>query len=77
MQQWLEAYTCTLQCIGEAAEGRHWKPEGKGFALKVLLLVEAFIGVTGAQVEEDSAMSCWNDPLKNVPHQRDEGALQM
>ena len=58
VQQWLEVYTCMLQHIGEVAEGRHWKPWGKGFALKVSLLVEAFIGVTGVQVEEDSAMSC-------------------
>ena len=26
---------------------RHWKPQSKGFAPKVLVLVEAFIGVTG------------------------------
>ena len=62
VQQWLEAYTCVLQCVGEAAEGRHWRPDGKGFAIKVSLLVEAFIGVKGVWVAEDCAMSCWNDP---------------
>ena len=73
VQQWLEAYTCALQHIGEAAESRHWRPDGKGFATKVSLLVEAFISMTGAKVAEDCAVSCWNDPPEYVPHQRDEG----
>ena len=44
MQQWLEAYTCGLQHVGEAADGRHWRPEGEGFTPKVSPLVEVFIG---------------------------------
>ena len=32
MRQWLKAYTCGLQRIGKAVEGRHWRPEGEGFA---------------------------------------------
>ena len=31
-QQWLEAYSRALQCLGEAAVGRCWNPIGKGFA---------------------------------------------
>ena len=71
-QQWLEAYSHALQHVGEAAEGRHWTPMCKGFAPKVSLLVEAFIGVTGVWVAEDCAMSCWNDPLEDIPHQSNE-----
>ena len=41
---------------------------------QVLLLVEAFISMMGVQVEEDIAMSYWNDILEDVLHQRDEGA---
>ena len=73
VQQWLEAYTHALQCVEEAAEGRQWRLDGKGFAPKVLLLMEAFIGMTGARVAEDYAMSCWNDPPEDILHQRDEG----
>ena len=47
MQQWLEAYAHGLQSIREAAEGRHWRPEGEGFTPKVSPLVEVFIGETG------------------------------
>ena len=74
VQQWLEAYTCVLQCIGEATEGRHWRPEGEGFAPKVLLLVEALISMTGAWDAKNFTMSCWSDPSGDVPCQRDEGA---
>ena len=49
VQQWLKAYAHGLQHVGEAAEGRRWKPEGESFTPKVLPLVETFIGVTGAQ----------------------------
>ena len=74
VQQWLEAYTYVLQCTGETAEGRHWRPMGKGFSPKVLLLVEAFISVTGMLVAENCVMSCWNDPPEDLLCQRDEGA---
>ena len=49
MQQWLEAYACGLQCIREAADGRHLRPEGEGFTPKVSSFVEAFIGETGTR----------------------------
>ena len=72
-QQWLKAYACGLQHIGEAAEGRHWRPEGESFTPKVLLPLEAFIGMKGAQDVEDCAVDCWSEPLGDVPCQRDEG----
>ena len=74
VQQWLEAYTHALQHIGEASEGRCWRPEGEGFAPKVSLLVEAIISVTGTWDAENCTVSCWSEPLGDVPHQRDEGA---
>ena len=72
VQQWLEAYTHALQCIGEAVESRCWRPEGKGFAPKVSLLVEAFIGVTGVQVTTN-CHELLEQPPGDVLHQRDEG----
>ena len=77
VQQWLEAYTHVLQHIREAAEGRCCRPDGKGFAPKVSLLAEAFIGMMGAQFVEACGVSCWNNPLEDIPCQRDEGALAM
>ena len=74
MQQWLEAYAHGLQCFLEAADGRHWRPEGEGFASKVSPLVEAFIGETGTWDLEGCTVDCWSKLLRNVPHQRDEGA---
>ena len=74
VQQWLEAYSHALQHVGEAAEGKHWNSHGKDFVLKVSLLVEGFISEMGAQIEEDVAVSCWNNPLEDIPHQTDEGA---
>ena len=67
--------TCALQCIHKAAEGRCWRPQGEGFAPKVLLLVEAFIGVTCAHVAEDCTVDCWNEPPLDIPCQRDEDAF--
>ena len=73
VQQWLEVYTHTLQHIGEAVEGRCWRPEGEGFAPKVSPLVEAFISMTGAQDAKNCTVSCWCDPPGDVLDQRDQG----
>ena len=40
---WLLAYTCALQRMGEAAEGRTWCTIGMHFTPKVSPLVDAFI----------------------------------
>ena len=61
VQQWLEAYTCVLQCVREVVEGRHWRPEGEGFAPKVSPLVEAFISITSAWDAKNCALNCWSD----------------
>ena len=61
--QWLEAYTHALQHVGEAVEGRRWRPKGEGFTPKVLPLVKAFIGMTGVWDAKNCAVSCWSEPL--------------
>ena len=43
---WLLAYTCALQCMEEATEGRMWHPMGMRFAPQVSL-VDAFIEEMG------------------------------
>ena len=40
---WLLAYTCALQHMGEAAEGRKWCPIGMHFTPQVSPLVDAFV----------------------------------
>ena len=74
VQQWLEVYTHALQHVGEAAEGKCWRPEGEGFSPKVSLLVEAFICVTGARDAKNCAMCCSSEPPGDVPCQRNKGA---
>ena len=73
VQEWLEAYTRVLQHVGEAAEGRHWRPKGEGFVPKVSLLVEAFISMTAARGAKNFAVSCGSNPTGDVPCQRDKG----
>ena len=73
MEQWLGTYAHALQCIGEAVEGRCWRPEGEGFAPKVFPLVEAFIGMMGARDAKDCAVDCWSEPPGNIPCQSDTG----
>ena len=73
MQQWLKAYANGLQCIGEAAEGRSWRPVSESFTPKVSPLVEVFIGMTGVQDVEDCTVDCWSEPPGDVLCQRDEG----
>ena len=55
---WLLAYACTLQCMGEAAEGRMWHPIGMHFTLQVSPLVDAFIEEMGAEPTELRITSC-------------------
>ena len=75
VQHWLEAYTHTLQWVGEAAEGRCWMPMGRDFTPRVLLLLEVFTDVLNVEISPASAVSCWDSQLACIPHQRDEGAL--
>ena len=49
---WLLAYTCALQCVGEATEGRMWCPMAIHFTPQVSPLVDAFMEETGAELTE-------------------------
>ena len=75
MQQWLLAYPHALQHVGEAADGRTWRPNGRHFTLQISLLVDAFLEVTNAEVMEADVACCWSEPPKTFPLQRDKGAF--
>ena len=75
MQQWLLAYACALQCIGEAADGRTWRPDGRCFTPQISLLVDTFLEVTNAEVMEADIVHCWSESQKTTSLQRDEGAF--
>ena len=75
MQQWLLAYAHGLQYVGEAADGRTWRPNGRCFTLQISLLVDAFLEVTNAEVMEADVVRCWSELPKTILLQRDEGAF--
>ena len=70
---WLLAYARTLQCVGEAVEGRMWCPMGMHFTLQVSPLVDAFIEETGAELTELRIASCWGQPTMEVLLQKQDG----
>ena len=70
---WLLAYACTLQCMGEATEGRMWHPMGMHFTLQVSLLVDAFIEEMGVELTELRITSCWGQLAAEVPLQKQDG----
>ena len=72
-EQWLLAYAHTLQHMGEAANGRTLRPNRVQFTPQVSQLVDAFIDRTQVEWVEAKVILCWNEPLWEVPHQRDEG----
>ena len=39
-QEWLLAYAHVLQCMGEATDGRTWRPNGKHFTPQISMLVD-------------------------------------
>ena len=73
--QWLLAYAHALQCIGEVADGRTWRPNGKQFTPQIFQLVDTLIDETQAELVEAEVALCWNEPPWEVPCQRDEGAF--
>ena len=69
---WMLTYACTLQCMGEAAQGQRWHPSGMHFSIQVLLLVNPFILETGAELTEGDIMACWClGARKILPQKRD------
>ena len=73
--QWLLAYAHALQHIGEVADGRTWRPNGKQFIPQISQLLDAFVDETWAKLVEAEVVLCWNEPPQEVPHQRDEGTF--
>ena len=65
------AYACALQHVGEAADGRTWRPDGVRFTPQISQLVDAFIDKTGAELVEAKVVLCWNELPWKVSHQRD------
>ena len=74
-QQWLLAYAHALQHVGEAADGRTWRPNRVRFTPQVSQLVNAFIDGTRLELVEAEVILCWNEPPQKVPCQRDEGVF--
>ena len=74
-QQWLLAYACALQHVGEAANRRTWRPNRVWFTPQVSQLVDAFIDGTWAELVEAKVILSWNELPWEVPCQRDEGVF--
>ena len=60
MQEWLLAYTHTLQCVGEVAHGRLWHGNGDNCTSQVSLLVDTFLEETSVQLVEADIIGCWD-----------------
>ena len=73
--QWLLAYAHALQCVGEAVDGRTWRPNRKWFTPQISQLVGTFIDETQAGLVQAKVALCWNELPQEVPRQRDEGAF--
>ena len=74
-QKWLLAYACMLQYLGEATDGRMWRPNGKHFMPQISMLVDAFLEVTSAVVVKADVAHCWSEPPPTIPWQRDKGTF--
>ena len=72
---WLLVYTSTLQCMGEAAEGRTWCPMGMCFTPQVSPLVDAFIEEMGVELTELGIAACWGQLVAEVPLQKQDGSF--
>ena len=64
-----------LQCVGEAADGRTWRPNGKCFTPQISMLMDTFLEVTNTEVVEVDIACCWSEPPQTVPQQKDEGTF--
>ena len=72
-QKWIEAYTCTLQHVGEASMGCSWTMEDKSMTTKVSKLVETFIAMTGMCIPLHVVRECWPSLQDNTPQQDLQG----
>ena len=65
-QPWLLAYAQVLQCVGNAADGRTCKPNGKHFTPQISILMDAFLEVTNTEVVKANVACCWSEPPQTV-----------
>ena len=70
---WFEAYSCTLQRVGEAACSRRWQwPKGKVWEVGVSPLVRVFWEETGIKLTASCTRLCWELPPRGVFRRRRE-----
>ena len=73
---WFEAYSCTLQRVGEAVCSQRWQwPKGKAWEVVVSLLVRVFWEETGVELTAFCTRLCWELPLRGVFRRRERGAI--
>ena len=70
---WILTYVRALQCIGEAAEGRRWHPNGMHYSMQVSPLVDAFVIEMRMELMEVKIASCWSQGATQVPLQKKDG----
>ena len=70
---WLLAYALALWHMGEVTEGRTWCPSGVHFTPQISLLLNTFIGETGAELIELNITACWGQLPEEVLQQKDDG----
>ena len=75
VQEWLLAYACTLQHVGEAAHRRSWHSNGDNCTPQVSLLVDAFLEETSVQLVEADIVDCWDASARDVLRQSDTGCF--
>ena len=70
VSHWFVAY-CTLQQVGEAAQGRKWEARREALEIKASLLVHAFWHKTDIDLMMASVKHCW-EPAPRALHQQGE-----
>ena len=73
---WFEAYSRTLQRVGEAVCSRRWQwPKGKVRKVEVSPLVRTFWEETGIELAASCTRLCWELPPRGVFRRRERGAI--
>ena len=73
---WFEAYSHTLQRVGEAVCGRQWQwPRGKVWEVGVSPLVRVFWEEAGVELATSCTKLCWKLPPRGVFRRRERGMV--
>ena len=73
---WFEAYSHTLQRVGEAMHGRQWQwPKEKAWKVGVSPLVRVFWEETGAKLTASCTRLCWELLQRGVFRRRERGTI--